>query len=250
MAVIWAGRVLLFAGSLLVWQATAGTWLSTYWFSSPALIAGRLTTWVANGSLLSHTAFTLGEMAIGLAIGATTGITTGFLLGLRPRLAAVLEPMVIALYNIPKLALAPLFILWFGINMGPKIVLVALVTFFLMFINTLSGVRDVDQDLLNVMRIMGASTRAIIFKLLLPATGPWIRTGIKISIPYALTSAVAGEMIMSQKGLGFLVRKSADVLDMTGVYSALLVLIILGIIMDLAASGSWRSDQRWRHGTI
>lgn len=237
-AVVWLGRLLVLGGLLALWQFGSGRWFSAYWFSDPALVAKRLLSWTADGSLLANTLFTLTEMAIGLIVGCVTGVATGFVLGLSPRVAGVLEPVIIALYNVPKLALAPMFILWFGIDMGPKIVLVALVTFFLMFINTLSGVRDVNRDLINIMRIMGAGLTDLVTKLLLPAAAPFIQTGLRISLPYALTAAVAGEMMLSQQGLGYVVRRSADVMDMSGMYAALMILLILGIALDLLAGAA------------
>jgi len=114
--VIWLGRLLVLGGLLAIWQFGSGRWFSAYWFSDPALVTRRLLSWAADGSLLTNTLFTLNEMAIGLIVGCVTGVATGFVLGLSPRVAAVLEPVIIALYNVPKLSLAPMFILWFGIE--------------------------------------------------------------------------------------------------------------------------------------
>jgi NitT/TauT family transport system permease protein len=236
--VVWLGRLLLIGGLLALWQVAPRWGLNEFWFSSPALIAARLWEWVQDGVLWRHVWATVAEMTLGFLIGTPVAVAVAFVLGSYRAVAEVAEPLLIALYNVPKLALAPLFILWFGIGMTPKVVLVALVTFFLVFINTYSGVRDVDRDLVNVVRIMGASAPELFVKVLLPSAIPWILTGVKISLPYALTGAVAGEMMVSREGLGHLVAHSALMIDMTGVYAALAVLMAIGVVVDVVLAGS------------
>jgi len=244
---VWLGRLALIAGLLGAWQAASGRWLSDFWFSSPVLIGQRIWEWVDQGVLLAHVWATVAEMGLGFVLGTSVAVCAAFVLGSYRGIAEIFEPLIIALYNIPKLALAPLLILWFGIDMTPKVVLVALVTFFLIFISTYSGIRDVDRDLVNVLRIMGASPMQLFTKVLLPSSIPWILTGVKISLPYALTGAVAGEMMVSREGVGHLVAQSALMIDMTGVYAALTILMVIGVLVDTAVGGGRDSMSHLRN---
>lgn len=243
-ALVWIGRIVLIGALVGTWQLASGRWISRAWFSSPALIGSQIWEWIGQGVLLTHVRATVLEMAIGFVLGTPFAVAAAFVLGSYRGAAEILEPIIIALYNIPKLALAPLLILWFGIDMTPKIVLVALVTFFLMFVNIYSGIRDVDRDLVNVVRVMGASPFLIFVKVMLPSAIPWILTGVKITLPYALTAAVAGEMMVSREGLGHLLAEAALMIDMTGVYAALAVLMLIGVLVDAAVGGSRASITR------
>src|SRR5690606_2429759 len=123
-----------------------------------------------------------------------------------------------AFYSLPKVALAPLFIVWFGIGVTMKIVLSAMSVFFLVLSNTLAGVREVDRELIDVMRLMKAGRLRIVREVVLPSVLVWVFSGLRISVPYALIGAVTGEILTSNRGLGFLVSRSANELDTTGIF--------------------------------
>jgi NitT/TauT family transport system permease protein len=157
-----------------------------------------------------------------------------------------LRQVVVAANSVPIVALAPLLIMWFGLGLAPKVALVALVSYFLLFFNTFSGVTTIDGDLIDALRLMGANSREILRKVVLPATMPWVLSGLRSALPYSLIAATVGEMMLARDGLGFLVTQFAGQYDMTGVYAALVVLMILGVIVAELAARSEAWLLRWR----
>jgi NitT/TauT family transport system permease protein len=239
-----AARVLFALAVLAIWQAAAALW-GVEWTSSPLLVAARIGTHAGTG-LAGHIATTLSEIVMGLLIGVPAGTFTGLLLGRSRALSALLRPVVVAANSVPIVALAPLLIMWFGLGLAPKVALVALVSYFLLFFNTFSGVTTIDGDLIDALRLMGANSREILRKVVLPATMPWVLSGLRSALPYSLIAATVGEMMLARDGLGFLVTQFAGQYDMTGVYAALVVLMILGVIVAELAARSEAWLLRWR----
>jgi len=205
---------------IVLWQIAVGVALLAFWeaigrisggvwTSRPSLIAARLATWL-HGPLYPHLATTITEVVTGLAAGALLGVLAGLLLGRSPIAAGVLRPIVVAFYSVPLVALAPLFIMFFGLDMLPKIVLVTLVVFFLLFFNTFAGATSVDHDLIAQVELMGSNRREKFQKVVAPACMAWIVGGIKIALPYALVAATTGEMLAARRGLGFLLSDAAS----------------------------------------
>ena len=172
-------RVVLAFAILSVWEYGTDRWFDAIWFSSPLRIAGHLWTWMQD-DLWSHLGVTLRETFVGYTCGTTLGIMTGALLARFAFVGQVLDPFILALNGIPRIALAPLFIIWFGIGEPSKIVLAGMLSFFLCFYATLSGLRSVDPAYISIARVMGASERQTFLKVILPAASPWIITAMKI----------------------------------------------------------------------
>ena len=128
----------------------------------------------------------------------------------------MLDPFILALNGIPRIALAPLFIIWFGIGEPSKIVLAGMLSFFLCFYATLSGLRSVDPAYLSIARVMGANNRQAFFKVVLPAAAPWILTAMKVAVPFALVGAIVGEFMAATAGLGFKIQLYTAQFDTTG----------------------------------
>ncbi len=245
---------------ILIWQIGVGVaWLALWeiagdatrsqWISRPSLIAARLLRWLG-GDLYLHVATTLTEVVVGLAFGTVFGILAGLWLGRAPLLAGVLRPVVVGFYSVPLIALTPLFIMFFGLDMLPKIVLVAIVVFFLLFFNTFAGAQAVDPDLIAAVELMGSTTRERFQKVIAPACVAWIVGGLKIALPYALVAATTGEMLAARRGLGFLLSDAAAQFDMTGLYAALFVLMLIGLAVAGLVSWLERRVLRWRHASI
>jgi NitT/TauT family transport system permease protein len=243
--------------AILAWQIGVGVaWLAVWeiagdvtgstWISRPSLIGARLLSW-ARGDLYIHVATTVTEVVVGLVIGAVFGILAGLWMGRSPLLAGVMRPIIVAFYSVPLIALTPLFIMFFGLDMLPKIVLVGIVVFFLLFFNTFAGAQEVDADLIAAVDVMGSSTRERFQKVIAPACLVWIIGGIKVALPYALVAATTGEILASRRGLGFLLSDAASQFDMTGLYAALVVLMLLGLAVSEAAAWLERHLLRWRH---
>jgi len=241
---VFLGRILLTIAILFGWEIS-GRIVDPTWISAPSLIVLRLVRWAAE-DLAAHATTTITEMAMGLAIGLPAGVLAGIFLGRSPLLAALLRPIIVGFYSVPLVTLAPLLILWFGLDMQPKVVLVAVVTFFLIFFNTFSGVQAIDKDLISSFALMGASPREAFHKLILPASAAWILSGLKIALPYALIAATVGEMIAARRGIGFLITRSASQIDMTGLYAALFVLMLIGVTVGAGANRLESRILRWR----
>ena len=243
---VLAWRVGITVVGLALWEAASGRLIKPFWISAPSAIWAQLYAWVESGDLWLHMRITLTETVAGFVLGAVSGIGFGLALGLNKRLAAVLDPFIIAFYSLPKIALAPLFILWFGVGLASKIVLATFVVFFLVFYNTYAGTLAVEQELVDVLRLMGATRWQIVRKVILPSVLLWIFTGMKISVPYALIGAVVGEMMASNKGLGYLIQASAGQYDTSGVFAALFVLMIIATGLHEMLKQSERAMLRWK----
>ena len=231
---------------LAAWEFASGRLIKPFWISSPSEIWRQLSEWVATGQLWLHVEVTLSETLMGFGFGAISGVAVGLTLGLNRRLAAVLDPFIVAFYSLPKIALAPLFILWFGVGLTSKVVLATFVVFFLVFYNTYAGTLAVEAELIDVLRLMGARRGQIIRKVILPSALIWIFTGMKSSVPYALIGAVVGEMMASNKGLGYLIEAAAGQYDTGGVFAALFVLMIIATGLHELLKQSERLMLRWR----
>lgn len=243
---IWVYRTIFAMVFLGLWQAASGPLLDPFWVSSPAAIAGRLGEWLVKGTLLHHLRVTLTETVAGFLIGTLCGVVAASVLGANETLRRTVDPFVTAIYGVPKVALAPLFIMWFGIGMAPKIVLAAVSVFFLVFFNTLAGIREVDAKMVEALRTMGADRMAIHRHVILPGAMPWIFVGLKLGLPYGFVGAVAAEMMASNAGIGFLTQNAAGQLDTAGVFAALFALIV---VTSLLNEGLGRLENwifRWR----
>jgi NitT/TauT family transport system permease protein len=245
---------------VIVWQIVVGIVLlggweavghgnAAEWTSRPTLIISQLLEWL-RGPLYPHLAATAIEVGTGLLAGVACGTVAGLLLGRSPVLSVVLRPIIVAFYSIPLVALAPLFIMFFGLDILPKIILVSIVVFFLLFFNTFTGAAEVDNDLIAAVGLMGSTGRENFQKVVAPACMAWIIGGIKIALPYALVAATTGEMLAARRGLGFLLSDSATNFNMTGLYAALVILMLLGLAVSEAAVRMERYLLRWRDAAV
>jgi len=242
--------------NILLWQAGVVIGLLAAWelggrlsgndqVSSPIQIVERIVTWLG-GELYPHLFTTLAELALGMTIGSSFGILAGLVLGRMPLAATILRPIIVGFYSVPLVTLAPLFIMFFGLGLLPKVILVAIVTFFLLFFNTFTGAQQVDADYLQTLDLMGATRFEPFRKVIAPATAVWIIGGIKIALPYALVATITGELLATRAGLGFLLSRAAERFDMTSLYAVLFILMGLGLILSEAALRLEQRLLRWR----
>ena len=239
-------RLVVAAVFLALWQGVSGRLINPFWCSSPLDIAKTLWTWTQSGLLGRHLLVTFQETAIGFLIGSVAAIAAALSIGRSETARRTVDPFVTAVYGVPKVALAPLFIMWFGIGLTPKIVLAAVSVFFLMFFNTMSGVRQVDRRLIEAMTLMGASPLYIQKQVVLPAALPWIFTGLKLGLPYGFVGAVAAEMMASNQGIGFLTQDSAGQFNTAGVFAALFALMAVTTLLNEGLGWLERWLFRWR----
>lgn len=239
-------RVVLAFCGLALWEFVSGRYVDPFWISRPSEILIYLAQITWNGVLIGHMAVTLQEAILGYVIGAFLGIGTGFVFFRMRTLAQILDPFMVAAYGIPRIALAPLFILWFGIGLLSKIILVVSIVFFITFFNTFSGLRGVSQELINIALVMGANRRQILWKVTLPATYPWILGGLKISVPFALVGAIVGEFIAASKGLGFWIQQETALFNTTAAMAGIFVLMAIVIVANSLVIRLENHLLRWR----
>lgn len=239
-------RLALAIAFLIGWELLSSALSLDFYVSRPSAIFSRLFDWTLDGTLLWHTSITLVEALSGFFIGSMLGIAAGLALGRAERVAQLLDPFVMGFYSIPKVALAPLFILWFGIGITMKIVFVVVIVYFLVFLNTYTGVRNVSREQLAILRLMGARESHLLMKVILPSAIVWVFTGLRLSVPYALVGAVVGEMIATNRGLGYLVAYHSSIFDTAGVLAALVAIVTIAIILNALIQISERKLMPWR----
>lgn len=224
--------------------------VDSFYVSQPSVVGGVLWDWISSGSILPHVAVTLLETGLGFIIGAALGMVSGIIMGANNRLGRVLSPFVTALYSVPRLALVPLFVLWFGIGLASKLVFVTMVVFFLVFFNTFQGVRDVSVDLINVLRVLGAGRWTLLRKVSIPSAMTWIIAGLRVSVPYALVAAVTAEIVSSNRGLGYLLVRSANQFFVEGVFAAILCMVVVAMILNLVVTRLDGYLLKWKHDPV
>ena len=243
---IRAGQIGIGVVLLAIWHAASGRLIDPFFISSPAAVAVKLWVWSTDGTLWHAFSYTFQAMFAGFVIGSMAGFFTGFVLGRSDLLARLFDPYITAVYCLPKIALAPLLILWFGIGIESKVAMSALIVFFLVFLNTFSGVRDVNPLYLQVTSIMGATSMQQLRYVVFPSAAAWVLTGLKVSVPYALIGAVVGELISSNRGIGFLIGQASGLFDTAGVFAGLAVLAATGIILNAGLKKLETRLLRWR----
>jgi NitT/TauT family transport system permease protein len=236
----------LVAAFLVFWQAAVSE-RNVAFFSRPSLVGAKLVELALDPDFHHDIAVTLAEIAVGYGIGAGVGLALGFTLGRSRFLSNLLEPFIIGLYSIPKIALAPLFIVWLGLGMASKVAVVVLATFFLVFFNTYSGLLNVNEELLRLARLMGASWHHCIFRVILPSAADQIFIGLKTAVPYAVIGAVIGEYIGSNAGLGHFILYASQTYDAPSLFSGIVALILIVFACNFVLNVLERRLIRWRH---
>jgi NitT/TauT family transport system permease protein len=217
--------------ALLAWQLLSDEFDWGFWVSSPIAVWEQVVRWAESGELWTGIKATMSVTVLGFVPGALIGALTGFLFGWFRTLGRVLEPFVLALYTLPKIALAPLFVLWFGIGTLPKVVLAAVLVFFLVFFTTFQGAKSVDRSMLEMGYLMGGGKLPVVRKIVVPTSAVWMFSGFKIALPYALIGAVVGEFIAATEGIGFMIKNATNEFNTAGVFAGLVVLMVLATLL-------------------
>jgi NitT/TauT family transport system permease protein len=231
---------------LVFWQWASGRLIKEIYVSKPTAVAARLYELFASGEIYPHLWTTGEELVLGYVIGVAGGILGGYALGRSPRLANVFEPYVMGFYGIPKIALAPLFIIWFGIGIGSKVALAAIMVFFLVFYNVYTGVRSVDRELINLSLVMGANQRQLTYHVYLPAAAPFVLLGMRMAVPYSVIGVIVGEFTSSISGLGLFIHEASSTYDPAGVFAGITILLLFVIGANFLAGRLERRLLRWK----
>lgn len=240
------GRILVGVIFFAFWEYSSGTLVDPLFISKPSAVAMRLWRWIVTGSLWTHLSITLYATAFGFAIGSFVGFALGLLFGRNQLVADIFDPYITALYSIPKIALAPLFIIWFGIGIESKIAVSASIVFFVVFLNTYAGVRDVNPLYIHATRIMGGGQAEVLRHVIIPSASTWVITGLKVSVPYALVGTVIGEFMSSNRGIGFIISQATGLFDTTSVFAGLFTLAVVGAAINVALKHLEAWLLRWK----
>lgn len=218
---------------LVAWELASGPLIRPFFLSSPTAIGETLWEWAVTGELWYHAQFTITAAFSGYLLGATAAVLVAWPLGMLRLAYRVVEPYFLVAYSVPAVAMGPVFILWFGLGMTPKILISAYFVFFIVFINTVAGFHQVPRGLLDATRVMGASRRAQLRTVMVPSALPFILAALRITLPAAMIGAVTGEFISANRGLGYLTRASASSYSTAGVLAGVLSLSAIVLAMNL-----------------
>lgn len=244
---ILAAQLALALVLLLGWQfgSRSGV-IDPFFFSAPSDIAGRIGEWFGGDAIYGHLRTTLLEATLALVIGSALGLVLGFLLARTRVLAAVLDPYIKALNALPRVVLAPVFLLWFGLGIWSKVAFGVSLVFFIVFFNTHQGVREVDRVIVDNARMLGAGEGRLIRHVLLPSAMTWIFSSLRVSVGFAIVGAVVGEYLGSSEGMGYLISQAEGTFDTTGVFAGMAVLSAFVLVIDFLVGRAERRLLRWR----
>lgn len=197
-----------------------------------ALWRGLATSPLAKDSLWYHGAITLTEILLGFFIGSAVGLAIGVVVSQLPRLEAILEPYVTALQSLPKVAVAPIIVVWMGFGIGSKVAIICLLTFFPVFVTAIAGFKAVDPDRIDLLRSLSATPWQIFRKAKFPSALPYIFAGLNMAAAFAVVGAIVGEFVGAQAGLGVLILQMEAQMDTGGSFSVFIVLSVIGIALN------------------
>jgi NitT/TauT family transport system permease protein len=245
-------QVLVAVVILTVWHLVTATSLfgnpktMAFFFADPLKVALRIVQWFVTGSIWYHLWITLSESILAFLLGSLGGIVFGFWFARRPLLAAVFDPYVKAANALPRVVLAPIFALWFGLGIWSKVALGITLVFFIVFFNVYQGVKEVSQPILSNARMLGMNERQLLRHVYMPSALSWMFSSLHTSVGFAVVGAVVGEYLGSAAGLGYLIQQAEGVFDVTGVFAGMFVLMAFVLIVDFLVTLMERRLLAWR----
>lgn len=232
---------------LAAWEWGAATRrLDPFFFSRPSDIALRIAQWTMTGAIWAHLSTTFTEAMLSFVIGGSAGVCLGLALAGAPILAAVLEPYIRIANALPRVVLAPIFLLWFGLGIWSKVALGVTVVFFVVFFNTYRAVREVDRTLIDNARMLGATPAQLVRHVFVPSALTWIFSSLHISIGMALIAVVVGEYLGASSGIGYVIAQAEGVFDTTGVFAGTTILAAGVLIIGRVVTRLERRMIQWK----
>lgn len=229
------------------WQLGSNIgFVDSFFFSKPSDIALRSYDWVKTGYILDDLAVTLQEAFYAFVLGSLAGVAVGFLLGRVRLLADVFDPYIKMLNALPRVVLAPIFLLWFGLGISSKVAFGITLVFFIVFFSTFQGVRNVDRILVDNVRMLGAKRRHVLRHVLIPSAATWIFSSLHVSVGFAIVGAVVGEYLGASQGVGYVIAQSEGTFDTTGVFAGMTILTLVVLVIDLGVNRIERRLLRWK----
>ncbi len=247
-SLVWilSWRVALLVILLVGWDLASGHLVDSLFVSNPIDVGKAFGDYVGNGKLWFNLRYTLLEVAVGYTAGTALALLLAGLLSIFTALHRVLHPYLMAFYAIPKIAIAPLMIMWFGLGLTPKFLLSGIFVFFVVFMNTLAGLRSVSPSLISVARVMGARRHQLLLKVVFPSAVPNVLTAMRITVPEAMVGAIVGEFIAGNRGIGYLINSASNQYNTAGVFAGIIAILIVVLIMDSLVTLLERRLLRWR----
>ncbi|NLD70974.1 MAG: ABC transporter permease [Limnobacter sp.] len=251
----WQLLVLVFV--LLFWHVmTSPTLLPPFYFDNPHKAAfffgeplkvfGQVLHWFTSGEIFVHLGVTLFETIAAFAIGTVSGLAVGMWLALSPTAAAIFDPYIKAMNSMPRVILAPIFAVWFGLGVWSKVALGFTLVFFIVFFNVYQGVREVSPTILANARMLGASQRQLLRHVYLPSATSWVFSSLHTSVGLAFVGAVVGEYLGSARGVGYLILQAEGTFDMNTVMAGIVVLTIFALVLDWLVGVFEKRLMKWQ----
>jgi NitT/TauT family transport system permease protein len=231
--------------ALLVWQFSSGYLIPAAYVSTPIDVSRRLIEIFFNGTILPDLYTTLTEFALGFVLGSLTGCVVGYALGRSTLAARLFEPYIMAAYGVPMITLAPLFIIWFGIGIWSKVMISAIMVFFMVFFNVYMGVRSIDVEFVQVARVLGANESQLTKHVYLQSAMPFVFMGLHAGVPYGVIGVIVGEFISAFQGLGLYMDKASTTFDPAGVFAGIVILLACIVIVRSLIGLAERRLLRW-----
>jgi len=242
-----AWQLLLLAGLFLAWHVLAvpgivppiyfdDPYKAAFFFGEPLKVLGRIWNWFVGGDIYRHLWVTLLETMLAFVIGTVSGIVIGIWLALAPTASAIFDPYIKALNAMPRVILAPIFFVWFGLGIASKVALGVTLVFFIVFFNVYQGVREVSPVVLANARMLGATQKQLLRYVYLPSAMSWVFASLHNSVGLAFVGAVVGEYLGSAEGVGYLILQAEGVFDINTVFAGILVLTAFALVLDGAVT--------------
>jgi NitT/TauT family transport system permease protein len=220
---------------------------AAFFFGEPVKIFGRIWTWfVVNADIYRHLGVTLLETALAFAIGTALGLGFGLWLALSPLAAAIFDPYIKALNSMPRVILAPIFAVWFGLGVASKVALGVTLVFFIVFFNVYQGVKEVSPVVLANARMLGANQRQLLRHVYLPSAMSWVFSSLHTSVGLAFVGAVVGEYLGSSQGVGYLILQAEGAFDINTVMAGILVLTVFALALDALVGVAEKRLMKWQ----
>lgn len=246
-------QLLVAVAAFVVWHlltavplADAKPLAPPFFFSTPLDVLERIATWFMDGTIWRHLWITLVEAMLAFVLGSVSGILAGFWFARQPRVAAVLDPYVKAANALPRIVLAPIFTLWFGLGIWSKVALGVTLVFFIVFFNVYQGVKEVSPTVLANARMLGMNERQLMRHVYWPSALSWMFSSLHTSVGFAVVGAVVGEYLGSAAGLGYIILQAEMTFDIAGVFAGMFVLAAFVILIDTLVTLVERRLLVWR----
>jgi len=219
---------------------------AAFFFGEPVKIFKAVWVWFSEGAIYSHLWVTLEETVLAFVIGSALGLAIGLWLGLSPMASALFDPYITAMNAMPRVVLAPIFMVWFGLGIWSKVALGVTLVFFIVFFNVYQGVKEVSPVVLNNTVMLGANRRQLLRYVYLPSATSWVFSSLHTSVGMAFVGAVVGEYLGSAKGVGYLIQQAEGAFDINTVFAGILVLTAFALVLDFAVGHAERRLLVWR----